>query len=265
MKTGIMTFLVLVLVFVLYVLFETRVVKENKVAFASEKVTEPIRITQITDFHGNGGINLNKVSEMIKKHNPHMIFLTGDICDCNRDEELPVATALIKTIAPLCKNIYFVHGNHEEGERNTLAFERVLKENGVRILYNESAIQVVGETLVNIIGIRYSDDNYTKALTGVDKTGLNLVLSHSPKKIRHQLIGDEDFVFSGHLHGGQVRLPIIGAILAPSEGFFPKYSKGLYRFGKTVMHIDSGLGNTFLDLRTFNRVQLSNITIDKHQ
>jgi len=51
-----------------------------------------------------------------------------------------------------------------------------------------------------------------------------------------------DIVFSGHVHGGVIRLPIIGGLLSPERRFFPKYTKGLYRLGKTVMAVTAGLG-----------------------
>ncbi|MCF6465949.1 phosphoesterase, partial [Clostridium sp. Cult2] len=66
-------------------------------------------------------------------------------------------------------------------------------------------------------------------------------------------------------HGGQVRLPIIGAIISPGQGLFPKFDKGVFKINKTILYIDSGLGNSILPIRFFNRVQISNITINPGQ
>ncbi len=88
------------------------------------------------------------------------------------------------------------------------------------------------------------------------------MLSHSPNRPMAYTTGLEDLILSGHTHGGQVRLPIIGSIVVPGQGFFPKYDKGIYELENTTLYIDSGLGNSLLPpLRLFNRIQISNIII----
>jgi predicted MPP superfamily phosphohydrolase len=61
-----------------------------------------------------------------------------------------------------------------------------------------------------------------------------------------------DLVFSGHAHGGQFRLPWIGGILAPDQGFFPKYDSGLYTMENTTMMVSRGLGNSLFPFRVNN-------------
>src|SRR5699024_2834211 len=90
---------------------------------------------------------------------------------------------------------------------------------------------------------------------------VNIVLAHHSKSIRENHTGMEDFVFSGHTHGGQVRLPFIGALWAPGEGFFPKYDKGVFEYESFKIYVDSGLGNTKYNLRFLNRIQFSNIIL----
>jgi hypothetical protein len=63
-------------------------------------------------------------------------------------------------------------------------------------------------------------------------------------------------VFSGHAHGGQVRLPFIGGILAPDQGLFPKYTSGIYNKDNTHMIVSRGLGNSLFPLRVFNKPEL---------
>ena len=70
-----------------------------------------------------------------------------------------------------------------------------------------------------------------------------------------------DLMVSGHTHGGQIRLPFIGPIIAPGRGLFPKYDKGIIEIEDTILYIDSGLGNRLVPIRLFNRVQISNIMI----
>ena len=102
----------------------------------------------------------------------------------------------------------------------------------------------------------FSYENYRK-----DDESINIILSHFSKNVRDNYQGSEDFIFSGHTHGGQVRLPIVGGLVAPGEGFFPEYDKGAFKFNNSIIYIDSGLGNTFLPLRFMDQIQYSNIVL----
>ena len=90
---------------------------------------------------------------------------------------------------------------------------------------------------------------------------LNLVLSHFSKTVRETYDPRIDFIFSGHTHGGQVRVPFFGAIVAPGEGYFPKYDMGEFAYKNSIIYIESGLGNTFLPLRFLNPISYTNIKI----
>jgi len=65
-----------------------------------------------------------------------------------------------------------------------------------------------------------------------------------------------DLVLSGHAHGGQVRLPFIGGLVAPNQGVFPTYTAGLYEEQNTSMVVSRGLGNSIIPQRIFNRPEL---------
>ena len=67
-----------------------------------------------------------------------------------------------------------------------------------------------------------------------------------------------DLIFSGHTHGGQFRLPLIGGLIAPSDsgGFFPEYDGGLYTMGDSCMIVSRGLGNSILPFRINNRAEI---------
>jgi len=137
-----------------------------------------------------------------------------------------------------------------------------LKDIGITILDNENTALNVNEDAISIAGLSFfaTEDDYLAAINGVDGN-FTILLSHSPNRPISYLSGVEDLILSGHTHGGQVRLPIIGSIVAPGQGFFPEYDKGTFELSNTIIYIDSGLGNSVFPIRLFNRVQISNITI----
>ena len=65
-----------------------------------------------------------------------------------------------------------------------------------------------------------------------------------------------DLVLSGHMHGGQFRVPYLGGLYAPSQGFFPEYDAGLYTKDGTEMIISRGLGNSLFPFRINNRPEI---------
>ncbi|MEG0384657.1 MAG: metallophosphoesterase, partial [Solibacillus sp.] len=72
-----------------------------------------------------------------------------------------------------------------------------------------------------------------------------------------------DYVFTGHAHGGQIRLPFIGGLVAPSQGVLPKYTAGIFEENNTTMVISRGLGNSIFPYRIFNLPQI--ITVELQQ
>lgn len=252
---------ILAIAFFIYNYIQISKVYINRPAFHSNKLSEDLRITQITDFHGNALIEIDDILNEVKGFSPHIVVLTGDMIDY-KTEDIDYVLDFIKRIHELNSNIFFVIGNHEL--RNTRGDEFIskLEDIGVTVLDNESIALKVNEDMINIIGLSFfaTKEDYLAAIKGVNDN-FTLLLSHSPNRPISYLSGVEDLILSGHTHGGQVRLPIIGSIVAPGQGLFPKYDKGIYKLGNTTLYIDSGLGNSLFPIRLFNRVQISNITI----
>lgn len=70
-----------------------------------------------------------------------------------------------------------------------------------------------------------------------------------------------DLALSGHTHGGQFRIPLIGAVYCPDQGFFAKYQSGVYTEGDTTMYLSRGLGSSTIPFRAFCRGELVFITL----
>ena len=88
-----------------------------------------------------------------------------------------------------------------------------------------------------------------------------ILLSHRPELLDLYAFQKIDLVFSGHAHGGQIRLPLIGALFAPDQGLFPRYTSGLYTEQSTSLIVSRGLGNSLFPLRLFNRPELVLVTL----
>lgn len=248
-----------ILVFLIYDYWQCFYAKEVKIEMASEKIRGDIKITQISDFHSNKLRNLDFVLEKIREFAPDFIILTGDINDYGIEKKFNKALAFVKELSTLKIKTFYIIGNHEEAGPMREEFLQKLRENEVEVLYNSSQKLFINGNEVYIYGTGFYDFDY-KNFASNEKC-VNIILSHHSKLVRENFNGYEDFVFSGHTHGGQVRLPFIGALFAPGEGFFPKYQKGVYDYKNFKIYIDSGLGNTKFNLRFLNRIQFSNIKL----
>ena len=255
--------LTIAIILFIYNYFQISKAHINKIKIKSNKINNKIKITQITDFHSNKYINLEKLFKNLEDYNPDIIVITGDLID-HKTKDLKLALELIKRAKDITKNIYFVAGNHEDKNPIYPILTKEMDTLGITILDNELKSIVINEEKINIAGVKFqiNHEEYNNILKDIDVNIFTLVLSHSPNKPVEYLLGNEDLILSGHTHGGQVRLPILGAILAPGQGLFPKYDKGVIRIDKTILYIDSGLGNRLLPIRLFNPIQISNIFIE---
>lgn len=243
----------------LYINNQCFVAKEEKVTLTNEKLKNPIKITQISDFHSNAIKNLDELLANIKKFDPDFIILTGDIIDYGTENKIKRSVYFLEKLSRLNKITYYITGNHEEGGPNLDVFLNEIDRLGIKYLRNEGENLKINGNDLYLYGTSMFDFSYKNYKTS-DKN-VNIILSHFSKKVRDNYRGDEDFVFSGHTHGGQVRLPIIGGLIAPGEGILPDFDKGTFKFENSIIYVDSGLGNTFLPLRFLDQIQYSNITL----
>jgi hypothetical protein len=72
-----------------------------------------------------------------------------------------------------------------------------------------------------------------------------------------------DLVLAGHAHGGQIRLPIVGALYAPEQGWFPLYTSGIYARGTTQMVVSRGLGRSVFPFRLLNPPELVIVQLER--
>ena len=81
-------------------------------------------------------------------------------------------------------------------------------------------------------------------------------MAHRPELFDIYVESEVNLVFSGHAHGGQFRLPFIGGLVAPNQGFFPEYDAGRFEDEDTTMIVSRGVGNSIIPLRFNNRPEI---------
>lgn len=248
-----------------YVYCQISVFKVAKLSIKQDKKTlnNRVRIIQISDYHNNNLINKRRLIKEIEKLNADIIVLTGDIID-SKTYDFDKTIELLENIKKINNNIYYVSGNHELKNEKRQEFELRLEMVGVYNLNYKYQTVTIGKDKINLCGIPYYRIGEKKELdfNDLDEDLFTILLSHSPKKALEYEDFKSDLILSGHIHGGQIRVPVLGALVSPEGGFLPKYNKGLYNIEDRKLYIDSGLGNSTILVRSLNRVQISLIEIE---
>lgn len=225
------------------------------------------RIAQVSDLHNaEFGDRNQRLLEMLQEAEPDMIAMTGDLIDSQKTD-LAVALAFAKEAAQIAP-CYYVPGNHEARVSEYPELKAGLENAGVTVLDDAQVkIETSGES-ITVIGVNdpsFHADYLTGDAAVIDQklselatedTGFTILLSHRPELFDTYVSHDIDLVFSGHAHGGQFRLPLIGGLVAPNQGLFPKYDAGLYSEGSTNMIVSRGLGNSIIPFRFNNRPEV---------
>ncbi|WP_186579511.1 metallophosphoesterase [Aquibacillus kalidii] len=247
--------------------YDTNVFKVNRVLFTSDKLPENAELTvlQISDLHSKVfGDDNKKLVKTVEESDADIIVITGDLID-RRTNSLKAVFSLIDRLININEHIYFVSGNHEWDNPSKEELLSGLAERNVTLLNNENTQIHVNDITLNVVGVddvSTEHEDMDKAFDSVGKEGYTILLSHSPNVVEKYTNIPADLILSGHTHGGQVRLPWIGAIIAPDQGLFPKLDKGTFDIGKDqYLYLDSGLGTSMAPIRFLNQSQMSLIKI----
>ncbi|MBR5371782.1 MAG: metallophosphoesterase [Oscillospiraceae bacterium] len=228
---------------------------------------EGYRIVQISDLHNKVFPNENAgLMEEIRALKPDLILLTGDIVDGNTHTDYDAALLFMQQI-PKIAPVYYVFGNHEYQLRLSMrtAFVEQSQKWGVQYLDNEN-VQIrsdAGETFtligLNDHSLRTSD---LQKLVDRAEDDFQIVMAHEPEYLWSYADTGADLVFSGHEHGGQIRIPFTHqGLFAPDEGLFPRYSEGMFTQDDTTLIISRGLGNSRFPFRIFNHPEIVAVTL----
>lgn len=233
---------------------------------------DPFIIAQVSDLHNdNFGKNQKNLINAIEKSSPDMIVVTGDLID-SRKPDVEIAMDFIRQAMELAP-VYYATGNHESRIPEEYGqLESQMIEAGVQVL-RDQAIPI--DPQLQIIGLEDPDFNWYLAgedagsaiqekLSGLLEENLyTILLSHRPELFQAYSAAGANLVFTGHAHGGQFRIPFIGGVAAPDQGFFPEYSEGIHQQDSTTMVVSRGLGNSIFPFRINNPPELVVVTLEK--
>ncbi|MBJ6801172.1 metallophosphoesterase [Geomonas propionica] len=222
-------------------------------------------ILHITDLHDKEfGEHGKDLLAILRGLSFDLLAVTGDLV-LRTSPKVDAALELIRGIGGFSKSPAFsVSGNHEWGAQLAPQVNAKLEQAGVRVLTNESEVLRRGEDRLWVVGV---DDpvtgraNLTQALSPTDARQPRLLLAHAPHPFPQAVQAGVDLMLVGHTHGGQIRVPLIGAPYIPSMGYLPRWDYGLYRQGKSTMIVNGGLGESWFPIRINNPPEVALVTL----
>ena len=270
-KTVLMVSVLVILCLGIWTLWGNNALEVNEYEIVSDRIPEAFtgfRIAQVSDLHNKDfGEGYGKLLNLLSQINPDIIVVTGDLID-SRQTDLDVALEFAWQAGKIAR-VYYVSGNHEARVPEYEDLKNGLVKAGVVMLENQK-VQITREgesiTLMGIDDPSFQESYLFGDAEGVAKQaisdlqdasdGYTILLSHRPELFDTYVDSGVDLVFSGHAHGGQFRLPFVGGLVAPNQGFFPKYDAGQFAEENTAMLVSRGAGNSIIPVRFNNRPEI---------
>ena len=283
MKSRKKTILPLLLSFLIiligWTLWGNAALEVNEFEIVSDRIPQGFdgfRIAQVSDLHNaRFGEDNAKLIEMLSQTEPDIIVLTGDLID-SRNTDVETALDFARQAVEIAP-VYYVSGNHESRVTAYMDLKMGLGNADVIVLENQKVEITRGQEYITLIGI--DDPSFRESYLFGDAAGVaeqvigdlqeasdgyTILLSHRPELLDVYVDTEMDLVFSGHAHGGQFRLPFVGGLVAPNQGFFPEYDAGQFTEEKTTMIVSRGVGNSIIPVRVNNRPEIVVVTLFSH-
>ena len=275
-KTVLIVSALVILCLGIWTLWGNIALEVNEYEIVSDRIPEAFagfRIAQVSDLHNKDfGEGYGQLLTLLSQINPDIIVVTGDLID-SRQTDLDVALEFAWQAGKIAR-VYYVSGNHEARVPEYEDLKTGLVKAGVVILENQKVeITREGES-ITIMGIDDpsfqvdylfgdSESVARQAIENLQNESdeYTILLSHRPELFDLYVESEMDLVFSGHAHGGQFRLPFVGGLVAPNQGFFPKYDAGQFTEENTTMIVSRGVGNSIIPIRFNNLPEIVLVTL----
>lgn len=234
----------------------------KRYCFSHENIDHPVKLLFLSDLHNNTfGRENEHLIRAIREEQPDVILIGGDlIVGKGGRVNTNHALSFVNQIQDICPVLY-TYGNHETRVKDTKEFQnyqRELKKQRIELLNNTGIhMQIHGQKFF-FYGLELSNEQYKKEqisrknpFRGI-KGEIKVLIAHTPNFFETYAKWNPDYVFSGHNHGGIVRLPHIGGMISTEHKLLPKYSYGVYQRKATSMILSAGAGTHTIKFRLFN-------------
>ena len=271
---------IILLLIIIAALLIVGVVDGNRFVVAKQQFVLPnlrknCRFVMVSDLHNKVyGKDNDKVIREIEQANPDFILIVGDLVTSHQDEPVDTGIQFVNALSGKYR-IYYSPGNHESKLKNRAdyygdMYNRLMKgiqHENVKILSDETIrLEEYGIALTGFeLGLEYFKrfkkrpmplDYMNKKLGKPLKEYCNILMAHNPEYFEEYAKWGADLVLSGHVHGGIMRLPLVGGVISPAYTLFPKYDGGIFHSGKTTMLLGRGMRSHTIQLRFFNPAEL---------
>jgi uncharacterized protein len=222
---------------------------------------EGLRIALLTDLHAGGGTPISlirRACELAMREEPHLVAITGDFAADDAPGFSAVLDALGCLRAPL--GIFAVPGNHDHIVGIETWHAQLRAHPSVVDLTNAAVIRDVRGARLCIAGVDDLSEGepHMRSLPAPELRDATILLAHDPDQAERARRSHDrvDLVVSGHTHGGQVRLPWVGALRNPAERE-DLYEEGLRRRPWTQVYVSRGVGTVHLPVRFLCRPEVA--------
>lgn len=273
---------------VVFYKYETDTLEVSNYKIENDKIPKEFdnfKIVQISDLHNKSfGKNNKRLIEKIDLQNPDIVVITGDLVEGD-NKNFNVALNLVDELSKKYK-VYHIIGNHEQKslikkhkDLYKVYFEKLYKKSIINLDNEKVRVEKNGQH-INIYGliipleyypyffknyknknIKLEENFITNNLGKLNKDEYNIMLSHTPFFFEEYEKYGVDLVLAGHVHGGIIRLPVVGGMLSPNREFFPEYDFGKYDKNNTTMLLSKGLGGSKVLIRFACRPEIVSITL----
>ncbi len=263
---------------------ENRRLTVTEYRICSEKlppVFDGFRIVQLTDLHNAAfGEHNRRLLCRVEAAKPDVILITGDMFVCRSDGDVEIAAQTVNALAQIAP-VYYSLGNHElrtvlypeqygdmwkHFRKRITADVSFLQDQKTKLVKENACICLYGLNLTPELYRRFQKTpmppGYLESLFGICDPGLyHIFMAHNPDYFEDYAAWGADLTFSGHIHGGMVRLPFLGGVISPMVHFFPKYDRGLFEHAGRYMILSGGLGNHSIKFRINNLPEIVSVTL----
>lgn len=275
--------LIIIILSVLVIYHDTHNFVVRNYEVRTDKTEGDFTLVLLSDLHGyTFGKDNEKLIDAVRNIAPDAVLSAGDMFTGHKIDgriQYEAGLHLLTEIAKFAP-VYAGNGNHEHKiKRYTLEygnlFDRyrsMLKKAGIIVLENDSVmiqdrnIRITGLDLdldyfQKVVKKKMEPDHVGRLVGSADKKAFQILIAHNPQYFKEYRAWGADLTLSGHVHGGIIRLPLLGGVISPSIALFPKYDGGKYEEEGRFMILSRGLGTHSIHVRMFNPGEVSVIKI----